>query len=365
MYDVIVVGGGPAGSAAARQCAELGLNTLILEKKELPRDKVCSGMVLGPVANTLIRQEFLPETVLCDPKYLSGFIFHVPGMGSQVIDDPIHLVWRRDLDYWFNQKARDQGADLWENARMTGLKEKDGNFLVEIQRGENKAVIETRFIIGADGARSTVRSCLFSGVKMPYIQAYQEHYQGELGLDKKYFHSFRTVGVSSVRFGVIHKEDLFVLSYGSAFGQLKKLVKDVKKLLMDQYDFDINKQPIHREGCLAPVFHSNLISRAFLPARGNALLVGDAGGFITPVILEGIGVGIKSGKLAAISISEALSAGRPADEIYLDKVAGIISMFASIQPIVKRIAVETERGQNALLGVLSDAYWSILKLYEF
>jgi flavin-dependent dehydrogenase len=324
-------------------------------------------MVLGQVANTLIRQEFgeLPGTILCKPEYISGFTFHVPGMGRQVIDDPILLVWRRDLDDWFNQKARAQGADLWENTRMTGVKENDGVFRVEIQRGEKKSVIEARFIIGADGARSTTRSCLFPGVKMPYVQAYQEHYQGELGLDKKYFHSFRTVGVRSVRFGVIYKEDLFVVSYGSAFGQLKKLVADAKEILAANYDFNMNQLPIRREGCLAPVFHNSLIDKSYLPAKGNALLVGDAGGFITPVILEGIGVGIKSGKLAAISISEAISSGKPADEIYLEKVEEIIAMFASIQPMVNKIAVETERGQNSLLRVLSDAYWSVLKMYEF
>ena len=55
MADVIVVGAGPAGSAAAKRCAEYGLDTLILEKRRLPRDKVCSGMIMGPAAHTLIK----------------------------------------------------------------------------------------------------------------------------------------------------------------------------------------------------------------------------------------------------------------------------------------------------------------------
>ncbi|MFC2019578.1 FAD-dependent oxidoreductase, partial [Chloroflexota bacterium] len=66
MWDVIVVGAGPAGSAAAKRCAEHGLNTLVLEKRRPPRDKVCSGMIMGPLAHTLINQEFghLPREVL-------------------------------------------------------------------------------------------------------------------------------------------------------------------------------------------------------------------------------------------------------------------------------------------------------------
>ena len=55
--DVTVVGAGPAGSAAAKRCAESGLETVLLEKKKLPREKVCSGMITGPTTKRIIGDE--------------------------------------------------------------------------------------------------------------------------------------------------------------------------------------------------------------------------------------------------------------------------------------------------------------------
>ena len=49
MYDVIVAGGGPAGSIAAQKCVRKGFRTLLVERKRLPCDKVCSGMVKGSI----------------------------------------------------------------------------------------------------------------------------------------------------------------------------------------------------------------------------------------------------------------------------------------------------------------------------
>lgn len=110
--DVIVIGAGPAGTATAKRCAENGLNALILEKCNLPRHKICGGMVMGPVARALIKQEFgdIPESILTRPPYLTGYEVHVPGMDSQELDNHTPLAWRKHLDYWMNEKAIAKGA---------------------------------------------------------------------------------------------------------------------------------------------------------------------------------------------------------------------------------------------------------------
>lgn len=69
-YDIIVVGAGPAGSTAARECATLGLSVLLLDKAQFPRDKPCGGGVssraagllpfdLAPVVEQTIRSIYL------------------------------------------------------------------------------------------------------------------------------------------------------------------------------------------------------------------------------------------------------------------------------------------------------------------
>jgi flavin-dependent dehydrogenase len=90
-FDVIVIGAGPAGSTCAKACAEKGLKTLLLEKRILPREKVCSGMVMGTLAQGLIEQEFgyPPLDVLTRPSHLKGYYYHVPGIG---LDKKPHLV---------------------------------------------------------------------------------------------------------------------------------------------------------------------------------------------------------------------------------------------------------------------------------
>ena len=365
MPDVIVVGAGPAGTAAAKKCTELGLSTLILEKRSLPRNKVCDGWVMGSVAQTLIRQEFgeIPEAVLSQPPALSGVIFHVSGIGSQKLDYNMPQAWRRDLDYWMNQEAQAKGVEIWQGTRVTGLRQEGQGFLVEIEKNREKQNLEARFVVGGDGVTSIVRSFLFPELKVRYGQWYQQCYQGKLDLDKNYTHLFYPDEHTSSGFGVHHKGDLIVIDGGGRADQAKQSIELAKKFLAENYRLDITQKPVWRGGCLEPVLYRQLTSGTFLPAKGNILLVGDAAGLYMPITGEGMSLGIKSGLLAADAILRARESGEQADRIYLEEFQGFLSLFEEIYPWFDRIAEETRSGRHSLPEVLRDAYASTMRMF--
>jgi len=362
MWDVIVVGAGPAGSAAAKRCAEYGLNTLLLDKRKLPRDKVCDGMVMGPLAHTLIKQEFgeIPKSILTKPSNLSGYMFQVPGVGTGKLDNFTPLTWRRDLDYWMNQVAQAKGVEIWQESRVTGLRPEGQGFWVEIARGKQSSELEARFVVGADGANSAVRKFLFPDLKVRYSQTVQEIYRGELDLDKKYYHWFYPLEHAPMGFGIHHKDGLLIIDMGGRVGEIKEFCSWVKSFLAGNYSFDINQKLVWRGGCLEPVMYKEITTRTFSPARGNALLVGDAGCFCIPVSGEGIGVALKSGLLAADSIIKATKSGEQADAIYLAEIDGLISTLKEVLPTFKKVVDEVRGGGNSLPEVLRDAYASTL-----
>jgi flavin-dependent dehydrogenase len=363
VHDVIVVGAGPSGSLAAKKCAEIGLKTLVLEMRRLPRDKVCSGMIMGPVAHALIQQEFgpLPETVLTQPSHLSGYFFHVPGIGSEKLDNFTLLTWRRNLDFWMVQKAQACGVELWQGVSVIDIEQQAQGFSITIKMGKERQDLTTNFVIGADGGNSTVRSFLFPELKVKYGQVYQEHYHGELNLNRDYMHWFYPVEHSPASFTAHQKDGLVIVDVGCRPGQAKQLMASARKYLDENYGLAVRQEAIWRGGCLQPALYRELISHTFKPARGNALLVGDAAGLPMPVSGEGIGTGMKSALLAASSIKRAIESGEPADNIYLEGLDSIISVFREISPWFRRIIDEAKSGGYSMPQVLRDGYFATLR----
>src|SRR5690242_495151 len=158
--DVVVVGAGPAGTAAAITAATRGLRVVCIDKAQFPRDKTCGD---GLTANALRLLEklgvsaadmdatepaFVRETVLVSP---SGRRVHLP-----LPADGAHaaVVRRRMLDAALVDRARRHGVDIREGCAIEDVKQVGET--VELMLADG-AVIEASFVIAADGHWSTVR----------------------------------------------------------------------------------------------------------------------------------------------------------------------------------------------------------------
>jgi len=325
--EVVVVGGGPGGSAAAKLCAEAGLRTVLVEKKKLPRDKVCSGMIMGDWALTIIEESFgkIPQAIFASPPELLGHRFYVAGADVHTLNAGTLLCWRKDLDHWFVRRAGDSGVIVHENTRCVKIEPDGDHVRVELMQEGRRKTLLARFVIGGDGATSIVRRSISPNLKVVYSGPVRIWYEGQIDLDKKYIHWFFPRKLPRPRFNV-NQKDGYILLEGAG---LKELSDEVAKTL-SPFGFNAGWRPVKKDGCAIALLHQELISGRFIPAKNNVLLVGDAAGLILPITFEGIGTALKSGIAAAQAIIENSDNEAHAARAYLASIQSIIQTIGHL-----------------------------------
>lgn len=357
-FDVAVVGAGPGGSAAAKKCVEGGLRTLLLEKHRLPRNKVCTGMIMSEASQTLVRDEFgdPPEGVLTRPPHLLGIKFRAPAAETITFEHRMPFAWRKDFDYWLNQVAETAGVELWHKAHVKGIVEETKSYILSVQVGDETRLIRARFLIGADGTLSVVRKALFPEVAMSYQLAVRQCYQGSLDLDPEYVHYFYLPDLTG--FEINFKDDLFLLEMTPRpdQGDGSDIVRKAEAWLAQDFGFTPRTKPLWRDGCFEPSMGRKPFSGPSPLAKGNGTLVGNAAGLVKPITGEGIGTALKSGLMAAEAVIQADKKGERADKFYLPMAEEMVSTLGSLYPPHGKIREEAKRGTDCFLVTLKEIF---------
>jgi menaquinone-9 beta-reductase len=314
---------------------------------------VCSGMIMGRWAHEVIESAFgaIPDEVLADPKHLVGHVIHVAGAPPVAIPWRTPIAWRKDLDGWMIRRAVARGASVWDRSRVLSMQEERTGFRLDVVRGGEAIAVSTRFLVGADGANSALRRALFPELRVRYSKPRRECYAGALALERDRFHWFFPKGRPRPRLCVHHKGDAFILE-GSGIPELRP---DIARTL-SPHGFDPAAAPVARDGCLIAVLHAELVSGLFRPARGHALLAGDAAGLILPITFEGIGTAVLSGRHASEAIVGAMAGGRSAPELYVNALDPILRAIARLAALEEELGRCGDRGPAALADAIADAY---------
>lgn len=318
-WDAIVIGAGPAGASAARTLVAGGMECLLIEKKKLPRHKMCSG-ILSNWAVDFLHRKFgpIPERVYCRPNFLNGIALHFPSRTDPVVVpvlSAIPNVWRSHFDHFL---AKTSGAQIRDALAVQHIEALADSFKITCrpvsQTGRTKKVsFHAKYLVAADGGNSpSIRRVMPDAFRgLPYGTGMQVHYRGKIDLDPQHYNMFFHLDIGFYAWANIKDDDIHVGVGAMGNRKLPPYHANFVSLLQGKYGFKI-QETLMREGMTgvmqAPV-------NRFTLGRGNFLAAGDAAGFIHNGG-EGISCALTTGDLAAEAILTAEKAGGQALDVY-------------------------------------------------
>jgi flavin-dependent dehydrogenase len=327
-YDVVIVGSGPAGAAAAQAISGHSLNSVILEKARVPRYKMCSG-ILFPSARKVIADDFgtLPPEILSEPSNVHGNRVHLtlesppadapfsvfddgPGLGDEGLN-----VKRAELDHWL---CRQSGTPIVDDCLFKGLRRDADDLVLELRHAGAETEIRTRYLVGADGTRSAVRGALSKDFEstLRLIPNYEEWYAGDIDLEPEWLHLFFDRQITGYFATVFHKDGNIIAATGTRQGEApRECFRRFTDHLEERHGLAIEKR-VHHCGCSV---HDMSATGNYFFGEDNVLLAGEAGGFNR--CAEGITSALLTGRAAGESILRAAESGRSAYTSYPDAVA--------------------------------------------
>lgn len=317
MYDVLIIGAGPAGCTAANVLARKGLHVLLVERHRLPRYKSCSGILIQKSIDLIQRyyQKDVPLSVTCTPIENRGMIFtNDKGKGFRFEQGGLN-VWRSSFDNWLAEQAAASGAEIWDETSAISCEEQADFISVRLRRKSScnhdiDMTERAKYIIDCEGVTSIFKRKLL-GNNRNFITTFQTFNQGNIQLDPHYFYAYLQPRLSEYDAWFNVKDEMLVL--GVSVKNNSKIEHFYRRFLsyMGRHHGLQIQQQIKAEKWLMPCIQP---SCPIIYGQNRILFAGEIAGFLNPMG-EGISAGMESAYYAACAIADHFNS---LDLIYAD-----------------------------------------------
>jgi len=342
-FDVIIVGAGPAGGLLGYYLARQCIRTLIIEKRHLPRSKVCGG---GLTRRSLDIIPFDISEVIEHYSYTVNMTVNNRCVFQHASSEPvIGMVMRNRFDHFLIQKAVRQGARVADTTTFRSASGNPGRLTIETSNGR----FQTKLLVGADGVYGkTAREI---GLSI--------HTRQMIGLEAEVFPYDKTghdtlTSAATFDFGGIPK------GYGWMFPKtdhlsmgvvsVQKKTKGMKKYLARH----LEAKALQRHSTIQSlrgwaIPYGPPAGTTFENEKG--LLIGDAAGLTDPITGEGIFYALTAARFASEAIADKLRLGKGNGRRYQD----------AMESLRKDLAAAVELQQ--ILFYMPRASYTLMKLY--
>jgi digeranylgeranylglycerophospholipid reductase len=336
-YDLVVVGGGPAGSSVAFEASKSGIKVALIEKEETIAQSVRTSGVTW-IQN--IKEFGIPED-----RYnpIKNYSFCSPNNEVTISDTISHaaVLDVRKTYRWLAEQAKNEGTDIFLKTSIKDVvKDKEGDIVgVSGTSKEGDIIFHAKIIVDASGFSSTISKAMGFVTQWKRFGVGAEYEVSAENVDPETWWLMVGQKYSPAGYAWIFPVGKNIVRIGVGVGKPESIV-DPTERLKELMDSKIG--PIKKLGKITPIeFHYGLIPNDGLSRKtvyNNLILVGDSAGQANPLVLEGIRYAIKYGRVAGKIASDAIKSGitnesalYPYEEIWKKEIQAKIKSAGKVQ----------------------------------